>query len=273
MEQSDDHTSTCHAHWMTDGDRTTTPVKLLFRNLERLGRHGGLGGESLIDFVNVHVTDIEATLLKRFRNSKSWTNTHDLWWHTSDSIGEQTALDRKSVLFCVRASGQKDTGSAVSELRGVACCGASTFLEDGLELAEPLEGGLLSETIVVVNSHLLLIPFLVFDDRCILGDLSLRPTHFVRMGRLLVTLKGHQVLCLTTDSIFGGHILRGFTWTNEHLFCLWMLKDSFGDLFVITEHEFFEEIVHRHTFDAASDATVNFTRGNLVCDGRHCLQA
>lgn len=78
---------------MSESDGTTTGVELFFRNIELLDTVSSLGCEGFIDFKNINIFNGKTSLGQGSWNCVSWTDTHNLWWDTSNSETQNTTVN------------------------------------------------------------------------------------------------------------------------------------------------------------------------------------
>ena len=69
---------TCHAEWVTEGDRAALHVQLLDRYPEMPRRRDHLRGKCLVDLDEVHVVDRHPGALERLAAGADRSETHDL---------------------------------------------------------------------------------------------------------------------------------------------------------------------------------------------------
>lgn len=200
---------------MTKGNSTTAGVQLFSGNAQSVDGIEGLRSEGLVNFEHVNILDGKTSLLESGRDCNSRANTHDLRWATSDGKTKNSALNLESEFLGNVSSCEKDCGSTISDLAGVSSGDATTLLESGFELGEALNGCVLTNTIILINNNLLLIPIFVLNDCLIGSDLLGEPAILLSGSSLLVALSGQLVLVLTRDLVHLSNIFSGHAHVHE----------------------------------------------------------
>jgi len=255
---------------MTKGNGTTAGVQLFPGDTKSVDGVEGLRSEGLVNFEDVNILDGKASLLKSGRDSNSGADSHDLRRATSHGKTENSALNLESEFLGNISSGKKNCCSSISDLAGVSSGDATTLLESTLELGETFNGGVFTDTIILINNNLRLISILVFNDSFIGSDLLGEPAILLSGSSLLVAFSSQLILFLAGYLVLFSDILRGHAHVHqavagalivEHLIC----QD------VRVNHGVHGE--EGHGLDTTADADVDLAGSDRVGDGHDCLQA
>ena len=125
------------------------------------------------------------------------------------------------------SSGKKYSSSTISNLAGVSSGDATTLLESALELGETFNGGVLTDTIVLINNNLGYISILVLNDSFIGSDLLGEPAILLSGSSLLVALSSQLILLLATipwDTPLLSNILSGHAHVHQAVACALILE-------------------------------------------------
>lgn len=160
-EQSGDHSSAGASEWMSEGNGSSSWVDLGVVKSQLVGGPGGLGSEGFVELVDVDVGGLESSLLQNLWNGVGWSNSHNLWWNTSDGVGNELSDDWETVLFSDRSSGDENDSSSISGLGGVTGGGDTGLGEAWLQLGELVSGGSWSDSVVLGQGDGLGVSFLV----------------------------------------------------------------------------------------------------------------
>ena len=134
---------------MSDGNGSSSWVDLGVVKSQLVGGPGSLGSESFVKLIDVDIVSVESSLFQNLWNGVSWSNSHDLWWNTSDGIRNELSDDWKSVLFSDRSSSDENNSSSISGLGGVTGGGDTSLSEAWLQLSELVSGGSWSDSVVL----------------------------------------------------------------------------------------------------------------------------
>ena len=93
---------------MADGDSTTVNVDLLEGNTNFLHAEDGLTGKGFVDLVEVNIVLSQAGLFEYSWDGVSGTDTHDSWWDTNNSCGDEFTDDGQTETFGDRSAGKDD---------------------------------------------------------------------------------------------------------------------------------------------------------------------
>jgi hypothetical protein len=200
---------------VTKGNGTTAGVQLFPWDSQSVDGVEGLRSEGLVNFEDVNILDGKASLLESGRDSNSGANSHDLRRATSHSKTKNSALNLKSKFLGNISSGKKNSCSTISDLAGVSSGDTTTLLESALELGETLNGGVFTDTIILINNNLRLISILVFNDSFIGSDLLGEPAILLSGSSLLVALSSQLVLFLAGYLVLFSDILSGHAHVHQ----------------------------------------------------------
>jgi hypothetical protein len=255
---------------MTEGDGTTTGVKLFLGHTKLLHTVGSLGGEGLIDLELINLLNREASLLEGSRDGESGSDTHNLGRNTSHSERENAAVDLAAKLDGDVATAEKYAGSAIGDLGRVSSSGGTILLEGGLELAETRNSGLGTAAIVIVNENLLQLTVFVLNSGRVGSDFALGPSVLEGDSSLLVRLESHLILGGAIDTELFGDVLRGDTHGHKavagFLVLVNLLRDELG---VNSAHH----ASSRHGLDTTADTHTDFTGGDSIGNSGDSLEA
>jgi len=221
--ESADHSTTCIAERMAEGNCTSLWVQFLSRNTQLIDAIWCLRGKGFVDLEDVDVIHGETTSLKRSRDSKGRTNSHNLRWNTCYCKAHYSAIDTAAEFGCNISSRQKNCGCAISHLAWVSSCGCATFLEGRFELSKAFNGGGGTDSIVFVNKNLSLIAILVLDNSMVWSNLCLEKSFSSRS--FLMRRSCQSVLSDAIDAKLLSDVFRSNTHRHEAVVSTFTLED------------------------------------------------
>ena len=168
---------------------------------------GGLGGEGLVELVDVDVVLVESSLVEDLWDGVGRSDAHDSWWDTSHGVGDESADNWPSVLLGDGSSGQEDSGGSVGDLGGVSGGGDTSLLEGWFQLAKLLGGGAWSDSAVLGDGDLLLVALLVDDGGLDWDDLLIEPAVLLGVESSSVGLSGELVQDLSLEVVVLSDVL------------------------------------------------------------------
>jgi hypothetical protein len=191
-------------------------------------------------------------------NFKNFQSTHDFWRDPDNGVVHELGQNGQAELHGGGPPAEQNSGGAIGDLRGVSGRGGAGLLEGGLEFLEALEGGLLSDAVVLRDSDLLELALVVLDGGFDRDDLVLEEALVLGRKGALVRLDGEFVLLLPVDAVFLGHVLGGLAHAHQAVSGLRVLEDGLADLFRVDAGVHVEET---HAFDACADSHVDHSDG------------
>lgn len=192
---------------MAEGDSSTSWVNFLVVQTEVVGTPSGLGGESLVELVDIDLADGDSGLLENLWNSKGWSDTHDFWRDTSDGVSNKLGNDWPAVLLSKVSSSQENNSGTVGGLRGVTSGRDTSWLERWLELGKTLNGSSGSDTVVLGDGNFLGISVLVLEDGLDRDDLIIEPATLLGVSGSAVALSCESVEDVSLEVVLFSDIL------------------------------------------------------------------
>lgn len=228
-EQGGKLSSTSGSKRVANGDGTTSGVDLVLVNSAVLDGEQSLRGESLVDLENVNVVDGQTKVLKDGRDGVSGANSHKLRGNTDGLAVNELGKDGLAKLLGDGSSHEEDGTGTIRDLRGVTGVGGSLGGESGLELAELLGGDTGSDSVILVDSDLLLVVIIIEDGGLDGENLLVELTGGLGSGSLLVRLGGEGILGLSGNVVLGGNVLGGDTHGDQALLGLLVVLELVGE--------------------------------------------
>lgn len=244
---------------MAEGDRTALRVQLLSRHAQFLDAVAGLGSEGLVDLKNVNVVHRQTCSFEGSRDSKGWTDTHNLRGNTSNREANDSANDAAPVSIGEISARQQNARGAISHLTRVSGSGSAILLESRLQFGKTFDGGLGSDTVILVHSDRSLVAVLVLYNGVVWSDLSLEKSRC--SCSLLVAGGCHSVLGGAINSEFFGDILRGDSHRHETVVGCLTVEDT------LTKKVRVDLVGHHsiaHRLEATANADLDLTSANGV---------
>lgn len=210
-QQGSDLASTSAAQRMAESNGTTLGVDLFVGDTKLVDRVDGLGSESLVDFENVDIVQLETSSFDGNRDGESRANTHDARRNTNDRSSDVLAEDGETELLGGLALHQEDGSGAIRDLGGVTGGGGAVLVKGRAQFGELLRGGARADTIVAVNKDSLFVAILVGDGSFKGNNLILEPAVLLGNNSLGMRRGGESILLLACDTELGSDVLRGDT--------------------------------------------------------------
>src|SRR5512133_1117706 len=184
VQEGDEDAGAAGAHGVADGDGAAAQVHLGGIKLGQLGQHAqALGGEGFVQLEEVDVLQLHAGLGQQLLDGGHGAQAHGGGVHTS--LGEAEDAGDGLVGLGGGLGGPHQGPGAIVDAAGVAGGHGAVLLEGGLELREPLGGGVGLDVLVAVEEHVALLArqgdgeHLAVEGACGLGR-----------GGLLLALEG-----------------------------------------------------------------------------------
>ena len=192
---------------MSESDSSTSWVHLGVVKPELVNAPGGLGGEGLVQLVDVDVVGAESGLLQTGWDGVGWADSHDIWGNSDDGVGDELADNVESLGLGDRSSGEEDGGSSVGGLGGVSGGGDSGLLERWLELGELGGGGTGSDSVVLGDNNCGFAALLVDSSDGDWDDLVIEPALLLSVEGSSLGLGGELVKNFSLEVVLLGDIL------------------------------------------------------------------
>lgn len=136
---------------MTQSNGTTVQVGLGTVQSKNLLNRQVLGSKGLVDLDQVHILQVQASLLEGALNGGDGADTHDAGLDGGDVPRDDLGQGLQSVLLDGVLRGNNDGTSSVANARGVTGSDGAILLEDRRELVELLDGGLGASVLIVAQ--------------------------------------------------------------------------------------------------------------------------
>ena len=254
---------------MTQSDGSALGVQLVLWNAQFFNRVSSLRGKGFIDLPNVNIANFQSCFLEQIWNSDSWSDSHDFWWATLDSILNELRQNWKAEFFCNWSSGQNYCSGSVSNLRAVTGSGCSVLSESWLQFAQAFHGGFLSDTIIFGHCDLFALSILIQNCGFDWYNFAIEQARLLSFVGFSVAFNGHLVLLFSADTVFLGDILRSLSHTHETSSGLFMLENSFWNFLYVNG---WVHVVLRHAFNTRSNTNVNNAHFDFGSNGGAWLQ-
>lgn len=185
---------------VTKSDGAALGVDFLRRNAKFVCAPQALAGKSLVDLKNVDVVFGNASELKNLGDGLPRSLAHQEWLDTDNGSGDILAQNLLAKFLSDVTAHEKNGGSAVGDLAGIASVDAAVLGERGAELAEGFGGNTRSNTLILSDGCFLnfaRLEVLVLDGKG--GNLVVEKAILLSLEGLLVGVRGELVLGSTRD--------------------------------------------------------------------------
>jgi hypothetical protein len=203
---------------MSESNGSSSWVDLFVVKSQLVAAPGGLGGESFVELVDIDVRGLKSGLLQNLWDGVSWSNSHDLWWDTSDGVGDELSNDWESVLLSDRSSGDQNDRGSVGGLGRVTGGRDSGLGEAWSELGKLSGSGSRSDSVVLGEGDSLSVSFLV----SVLGgdwdDLIIEPSALLSVEGSSVRFSGELIENFSLKAVLLSNVLKTLK------FVLWFQK-------------------------------------------------
>lgn len=193
---------------MTEGDSTALGVDLLGGQAKLVDAPHTLGGEGLVDLVDVDLILGDTGLLESNGNGGPGANTHEEGLDTDDAGSDVLADDLLAQTLGGGALHEQDGGGTVGDLGGVTSVDGTVLGERRADLAEGLGGHALADTVIGLDGDGLLLAGLGVGPLNLEGsNLLVEEAGLLGLDSLLVGGSGESILGGTGDTAVLGHVL------------------------------------------------------------------
>ena len=216
---------------MTEGDGTTLGVDLLDWEAKLVDAPHALGGESLVDLVDVDIILGDAGLLEGNGDGSPGADTHEQGLDTDNAGSDVLADDLLAQTLGGGALHEQDGGGTVGDLGGVTGVDGAVLGEGRADLGEGLGGHALADTVIGLDGDGLLLAGLGVGPLDLEGsNLLVEEAGLLGLDGLLVGGSGEGILGGTGDTAVLGHVLRQDTHGDLTVGGLGVALEELGEL-------------------------------------------